>query len=214
MTLDDLKSIDINNISGWPLPIKIAGIGLVCLAILFAGYYFIIADELAQLDEEQKKEESLKTTFSGKKALAINLPEYVRQMEEMGEQFGTLLRQLPNKTEVPNLLVDITQAGLGRGLDFVLFKPEKEKPLDFYAELPVSIKVTGTYHELAQFVSDVAALPRIVTVGDLNITADKAGKLSMAATAKTYRYLEAEELHIQRKAPGKGPAKAPAKAGG
>lgn len=214
MTLDDLKSIDINNISGWPLPIKIAGIGLVCLAILFAGYYFIIADELAQLDEEQKKEESLKTTFSGKKALAINLPEYVRQMEEMGEQFGTLLRQLPNKTEVPNLLVDITQAGLGRGLDFVLFKPEKEKPLDFYAELPVSIKVTGTYHELAEFVSDVAALPRIVTVGDLNITADKAGKLSMAATAKTYRYLEAEELHIQRKAPGKGPAKAPAKAGG
>ena len=208
MTLDDLKSIDINNISGWPLPIKIAGIGLVCLMILGAGYYFIIADELTQLDQEQKKEESLKSTFSGKKALAINLGEYKRQMEEMGEQFGTLLRQLPNKTEVPNLLVDITQAGLGRGLDFVLFKPEKEKPLDFYAELPVSIKVTGAYHELAEFVSDVAALPRIVTVGDLNITADKNGKLSMTATAKTYRYLEAEELHIQRKAPGKKPVKA------
>ena len=112
-----------------------------------------------------------------------------------------------NKTEVPNLLVDITQAGLGRGLDFVLFKPEKEAPLDFYAELPVSIKVTGTYHELAQFVSDVAALPRIVTVGSLDITADKNGKLSMAAVAKTYRYLEAEELHIKRKGPAK--AKAP-----
>ena len=107
MTLDDLKSIDINNISGWPLPIKIAGIGVACLVILFAGYYFIIADELTQLDEEQKKEEALKGTFSSKKALAINLEEYKRQMEEMGEQFGTLLRQLPNKTEVPNLLVDI-----------------------------------------------------------------------------------------------------------
>ncbi len=215
MTLDDLKSIDINNISGWPLPIKIAGIGVVCLVILFAGYYFVIADELTQLDQEVKKEEALKSTFSSKKALAINLEEYKRQMEEMGEQFGTLLRQLPNKTEVPNLLVDITQAGLGRGLDFVLFKPEKERPLDFYAELPVSIKVTGTYHELAEFVSDVAALPRIVTVDNLNITSDKGGRLSMAATAKTYRYLEAEELNIQRKAPGKRPAKAaPAKAGG
>jgi type IV pilus assembly protein PilO len=212
MTLDDLKNIDINNISGWPLPIKIGGIGLVCVAILALGYYFIIADEIAQLDQEQKKEESLKGTFSGKKALAINLDEYKRQMEEMGEQFGTLLRQLPNKTEVPNLLVDITQAGLGRGLDFVLFKPEKEKPLDFYAELPVSIKVTGTYHELAQFVSDVAGLPRIVTVGEINITADKNGKLSMAAIAKTYRYLEAEEIHIKKKETGK--AKAPAKAQG
>ena len=203
MTLDDLKSIDINNISGWPLPVKIFGIGIACLVILFAGYYFIIADELTQLEQEEKKEVELKSTFSGKKALAINLVEYKRQMEEMGEQFGTLLRQLPNKTEVPNLLVDITQAGLGRGLDFVLFKPEKERPLDFYAELPVSIRVTGTYHELAEFVSDVAGLPRIVTVGDVSITADKNGKLSMGAVAKTYRYLEAEELHIQRKAPAK-----------
>ena len=207
MTLDDLKNIDFNNVSGWPLPVKILGIALACVGILAAGYYFIIADEIAQLDVEEKKEASLKDAYSGKKALAINLPEYLRQMEEMGEQFGTLLRQLPNKTEVPNLLVDITQAGLGRGLDFVLFKPEKEKPLDFYAELPVSIKVTGTYHELAQFVSDVAALPRIVTVGDLNIIADKNGRLSMAAIAKTYRYLEAEELHIQRKG-----AKVPVKA--
>ena len=203
MTLDDLRSIDFNNVSTWPLPIKVAGITVACVVILFLGWYFLIADELKQFDQEQQKEAGLKETFSGKKALAINLDEYRRQMEEMGEQFGTLLRQLPNKTEVPNLLVDITQAGLGRGLDFVLFKPEKEAPLDFYAELPVSIKVTGTYHELAQFVSDVAALPRIVTVGSLDITADKNGKLSMAAVAKTYRYLEAEELHIKRKEPGK-----------
>lgn len=209
MTLDDLRSIDFNNVSAWPLPIKITGIAMVCVIILFLGWYFVIADELEQLDQEQKKEAGLKETFSGKKALAINLDEYRRQMEEMGEQFGTLLRQLPNKTEVPNLLVDITQAGLGRGLDFVLFKPEKEAPLDFYAELPVSIKVIGTYHELAQFVSDVAALPRIVTVGSLDITADKNGKLSMAAVAKTYRYLEAEELHLKRKDAGKAKPKAP-----
>ena len=209
MTLDDLRSIDFNNVSTWPLPIKITGIAMVCVIILFLGWYFVIADELEQLDQEQKKEAGLKETFSGKKALAINLDEYRRQMEEMGEQFGTLLRQLPNKTEVPNLLVDITQAGLGRGLDFVLFKPEKEAPLDFYAELPVSIKVIGTYHELAQFVSDVAALPRIVTVGSLDITADKNGKLSMAAVAKTYRYLEAEELHLKRKDAGKAKPKAP-----
>ena len=209
MTLDDLRSIDFNNVSTWPLPIKIAGIAIACVVILSLGWYFVIADELKQLDQEQQKEAVLKETFSGKKALAINLDEYRRQMEEMGEQFGTLLRQLPNKTEVPNLLVDITQAGLGRGLDFVLFKPEKEAPLDFYAELPVSIKVTGTYHELAQFVSDVAALPRIVTVGNLDITADKNGKLSMAAIAKTYRYLEAEELNIKRKDPSKAKPKAP-----
>ena len=208
MTLDDLRSIDFNNVSTWPLPIKIAGIAIVCVVILFLGWYFLIADELERLGQEQQKEAGLKETFSGKKALAINLDEYRRQMEEMGEQFGTLLRQLPNKTEVPNLLVDITQAGLGRGLDFVLFKPEKEAPLDFYAELPVSIKVTGTYHELAQFVSDVAALPRIVTVGSLDITADKNGKLSMAAVAKTYRYLEAEELNIKRKDPSKAKPKA------
>jgi type IV pilus assembly protein PilO len=199
MTLDDLKSIDINNPSSWPLAVKIAGIVVVCIGILFAGWYFIISDEQDRLEAEQKKEMGLRDTFSNKKALAINLDEYKRQMEDMGEQFGTLLRQLPNKTEVPNLLVDITQAGLGRGLDFVLFKPEKEKPLDFYAELPVSVKVTGSYHDLALFVSDVAALPRIVTVGEVNITADKNGKLSMAAIAKTYRYLEAEEIHIKKK---------------
>ncbi len=200
MTLDDLKNIDFNDISGWPVPIKLAAIVLMCLLIVGLGYYFVLSDQLDTLKQAQQKEEQLKQTFLAKKALAINLPAYKEQMEEMGQAFGTLLRQLPNKTEVPNLLVDITQAGLGRGLDFVLFKPNKEKPLDFYAELPIDIKVTGTYHELGGFVSDVAALPRIVTLGQIDITSDsKSNRLTMTTLAKTYRYLETDEIHPMMK---------------
>ena len=195
MTLDGLKNIDINNIAGWPLPIKLVGIVLIGFVLLFAGYWFLIADELVQYDQAQQKENGLKQTYLSKKGLAINLPAYKLQMDEMHQAFGTLLRQLPNKTEVPNLLVDITQAGLGRGLSFVLFKPDKEKPQEFYAELPINIKVTGGYHELGQFVSDLAALPRIVTVGNIEIVADaKTSLLNMSAVARTYRYLEPEEI--------------------
>jgi type IV pilus assembly protein PilO len=216
MTLDDLKNIDINDISGWPLPIKIVGIALISAGLLFLGYYFLIADELAQHEEEQKKEIALKETYLNKKALAINLPAYKQQMEEMQQTFGTLLRQLPNKTEVPNLLVDITQAGLGRGLSFVLFKPEKEKPQEFYAELPINIRVTGGFHQLGQFVSDLAALPRIVTVGDIDIGADpKGGMLTMTAVARTYRYLEPEEIEaLKPKSKQKPRPGAPAQKGG
>jgi type IV pilus assembly protein PilO len=135
-----------------------------------------------------------------KKALAVNLPAYKEQMEEMEQTFGSLLRQLPNTTEVPDLLVDITQAGLGRGLEFTLFRPEKELPKDFYAEMPISVEVRGSYHELAQFVSDVAALPRIVTFGDISITsASKDNKLTMSAKAKTYRYMEEGSVKKQEK---------------
>ena len=210
MTLDDLKNIDLNNIAGWPLPVKLVGVALVGAALLFAGYWFLISDELVQYDQEQQKERGLKETYLSKKGLAINLPAYKQQMDEMHQAFGTLLRQLPNKTEVPNLLVDITQAGLGRGLSFVLFKPDKEKPQEFYAELPINIKVTGGYHELGQFVSDLAALPRIVTVGNIDIVADaKTGLLSMAAVARTYRYLEPEEIEALKPKPKPG-AKPPA----
>jgi len=202
MTLDDLKNIDVNDISGWPLPIKIIGIALISGALLFLGYYFVIADELAQHEAEQKKEIALKETFLNKKALAINLPAYKQQMEEMQQTFGTLLRQLPNKTEVPNLLVDITQAGLGRGLNFVLFKPERERPQEFYAELPINIRVTGSFHQMGQFVSDLAALPRIVTVGNIDITADpRSNVLTMAAVARTFRYLEPEEIEALKPKP-------------
>jgi type IV pilus assembly protein PilO len=191
MTLDDLKNIDVNNLSSWPVPIKIASILVVCAVILFAGYWFLIQGELEEYGAAQKKEEGLRETYMNKKALAINLPAYREQMEEMEQTFGSLLRQLPNTTEVPDLLVDITQAGLGRGLEFTLFRPEKEQPKDFYAEMPISVQVRGSYHELAQFVSDVAALPRIVTFGDINISSvGKDNKLTMSAKARTYRYLE------------------------
>lgn len=189
MNLDELRNLDINNLASWPIPIKIVGIVLVGLIILGAGYWFIIQGELEQYAEATAKEEQLKTTYTSKKLLALNLDAYKQQMEDMQRTFGSLLRQLPNTTEVPDLLVDITQAGLGRGLEFVLFRPEKEQPRDFYAELPISLQVSGTYHELASFVSDVAALPRIVTFGDINIGSQGA-RLTMSATAKTYRYME------------------------
>ena len=209
MTLDDLKSIDINNIPGWPLPVKLAGIAIISVVLLFGGYWFLIADELAEYEQVQTKETGLKDTYLNKKGMAINLPAYKLQMDEMHQAFGTLLRQLPNKTEVPNLLVDITQAGLGRGLNFVLFKPDKEKPKEFYAELPITIRVTGNYHELGQFVSDLAALPRIVTIDNIDIIADAKSNLTMSAVAHTFRYLEPEEIEALKPKTAK-PAAPPA----
>ena len=202
MILDDLKnidfkSIDIKNLAAAPLPIKLIGILLVCIALIFAGYWFIISDKLDAHAESQKKEQGLRETYLNKKALAINLSVYKLQMEEMRQTFGTMLRQLPNTNEVPDLLIDITQAGLGRGLEFVLFKPEKEKPIDFYAELPIRLTVNGSYHELGQFVSDVATLPRIVTLGEISIDGGKGKKLTMSALAKTYRYIELETPKVE-----------------
>lgn len=188
--LDDLRNINPNDPSSWPLPVKIGGIGVTSVLILVAGFWFLIQGGLDEYAAGQKKEEGLRETFLTKKALAVNLPAYKQQMEDMRRTFGSLLRQLPNTTEVPDLLVDITQAGLGRGLEFVLFRPEKESPKDFYAELPISIDIRGSYHDLAQFISDVAALPRIVTVGDINIVIAKGNTLTMSARAKTYRYLD------------------------
>jgi len=215
MTLDDLKNIDFNDLASWPMPVKIAAIGVVCVVLLFLGYWFLIADEIAQYEQEQAMETTLKDQFLSKKAMAINLPAYKQQMEEMHQVFGALLRQLPNKTEVPNLLVDITQAGVGRGLNFVLFKPEKEKPQEFYAELPINIKVTGGFHEMGQFVSDLAALPRIVTVGNIDITTDaKTGSLTMAAVARTFRYLEPEEIEALKPKPQAKPGAKTPPAGG
>lgn len=192
MTLDDLKSIDLKDFGSSPLPIKIGAIVLVCIGLLAGGYFLFIEGQLAEYEELKKKEEELRTSFLNKKALAINLAVYKQQMEEMEQTFGAMRRQLPSSNEIPDLLIDITQAGLGRGLEFELFKPERERPVDFYAELPISIKVIGTYHELGQFVGDVAALPRIVTLGDIAIVGGASNRLSMSLTAKTYRYMESE----------------------
>jgi type IV pilus assembly protein PilO len=213
--IDDLKNlenIDWNDFSSWPIAIKLVGVLAIGIGILFAGYWFIIKGEIEDLDRIQKEELGLRTTFSSKKALAINLPAYQKQMEEMNQTFGSLLRQLPDSTEVPDLLIDITQAGLGRGLSFQLFQPGKENKKGFYAELPVSLRVTGTYHELAQFISDVSALPRIVTIGNISIASvAKSEQLSMSATARTYRYLAAREQGKKGSAGKQGAKPAPAK---
>ncbi|MDZ7842055.1 MAG: type 4a pilus biogenesis protein PilO [Gammaproteobacteria bacterium] len=199
LTFDDLRNIDFNDVAGWPRSVKIAAAVLICIVILAAGYWFIIKDQLAELEKAERAEVALKQEFETKKALAVNLEAYKQQMVEMQERFGVMLRQLPNRTEVPELLIDITQTGLGRGLQFDLFQPRNKRVADFYAELPVNIRVRGTYHQLGQFVSDVAALPRIVTIDDLVLSPGGGEVLTMSAVAKTYHYLDEEQV-AQRQA--------------
>jgi type IV pilus assembly protein PilO len=186
---EQFKGLDPNDPGSWPILVKAVAVIVACIAVLFAGYWFDTQHQLADLEKAEKKEGELKETFKVKELKAINLDAYKKQMKEMEQSFGAMLRQLPSKTEVAELLVDISQAGLANGLEFDLFKPLAEKPAEFYAELPIDVKVTGTYHDFGNFVSDVAALPRIVTLHDITITT-KGDVLSMSTTAKTYRYLE------------------------
>ncbi|HKK04641.1 MAG TPA: type 4a pilus biogenesis protein PilO [Gammaproteobacteria bacterium] len=201
----DLNNLDINNIGSWPVAVRALLIVIVCIAVLAAGYFLDTKKELKHLDQARRKEVSLKREFEKKEAKAANLDAYRQQMKEMKASFGSMLRQLPSKTEVESLLVDISQTGLASGVQFDLFKPQPEKPVEFYAEQPIQIVVTGTYHEFGKFVSGVAALPRIVTLENIDITAGKGkgGKLRMSLLAKTYRYLDANELAAQRKAKSK-----------
>ncbi|GMR06963.1 MAG: type 4a pilus biogenesis protein PilO [Gammaproteobacteria bacterium] len=187
--IDDIKNADINDLSTWPVSLKMLLILIGAGAILFAGYWYIIKDQIVDLETRERKEQGLKTTFLEKKKLAINLPEYQKQMEEIRLRFGLLLQQLPNKTEVPELLIDITQAGLGQGLKFNLFDPGNKGVKDFYAVLPIKIDATGTYHQYGEFISDLSTLSRIVTVGNVKITR-KGDGLNMAAVLNTYHYLD------------------------
>lgn len=199
MNINELNFKDIGN---WPLPTRLAALGVLLLFILAAGYWFDWRDQLNQLETEKAKEEQLRTTFITKKKQAINLETYKQQLRDIEQSFGALLRQLPNKSEMDALLTDINQAGLGRGLEFELFKPAGQETMaEFYAELPITIKVTGDYHDLGAFASDVSQLPRIVTLNDINInTVPKDGKLSMEGIARTYRYLDEDEIAAQKKA--------------
>ena len=200
MNLDiDINSLDFNNIGSWPAALRAVVIALLCSGLLFLGYYLDISDQLLTLEQVEAKEDTLKATFEKKQAKAANLDAYKQQMEEMERTFGTLLQQLPGKTEVAELLVDVSHAGIQSGLEFELFKPSAEQPKEFYAELPIQLRVIGTAHEFGSFVSSIAALPRIVTLHDLTITTkskkkqEKGGQLTMSATAKTYRYLDKNE---------------------
>lgn len=200
LTLDDLRGIDLNDVPSWPRSVKIAAVVLVCILILAAGYWFIIKDQLVELEKVERQELVLKDEFMKKKELAINLEAYRQQMVEMQERFGVMLRQLPDRTEVPELLIDITQTGLGRGLQFDLFQPRNKRVADFYAELPINIRVRGTYHQLGEFVSDVAALPRIVTIDDLALSPGGGEQLTMSAVAKTYHYLDEDQIAARQAA--------------
>lgn len=193
---EQFSNLDPENIGNWPVLVRSLIVLFVCAAVLGAGYYFDTQDQQLELSRVAGEEAGLWRTFETKQMKAVNLEAYKNQMVEMEESFGTMLRQLPSKNEVADLLVDITQTGLASGLGFELFKPEREKPKDFYAELPISLSVDGDYHSLGEFAGGVAALPRIVTVHDIKISvADKAmRRLKMQATAKTYRYLDDDEL--------------------
>jgi type IV pilus assembly protein PilO len=191
MDLSDFNDLSFENIGEWPVVVKLVAVLVLCAGIVGAGYYYFIADEYVALEKVTKAEGDLRKEFERKQAKAVNLEAYKEQLKEMQESFGAMLRQLPDKTEVAALLVDVSQTGLAAGLEFELFQPMPEIKQDFYAELPIKIKVVGDYHEFGEFVSGLAALPRIVTVHDVKITRQKdSDKLVMEATAKTYRYLE------------------------
>jgi len=188
----NLNELDLNDVGVWPLPVKIVTIGIISLMILFLGYWTDTKKQLSYLDRSEEEELTLRTTFEEKQHKAANLDAYKEQMANMKASFGALLRQLPEKTEVPGLIEDISHQGLAAGLEFRSIRLMPEKEIDFYVELPIEISVVGNYHQFGEFVSNVAALPRIVTLHDFvihPITNDSSGdSLIMNITAKTYRY--------------------------
>lgn len=194
--VEELQSLDVNDVGRWPLAFRVAVIVIVFVVVLGMGvYWFIIEDKAPQLQRVQEEEQTLRVSFENKQKKAANYDAYKAQLTQMEQSFGTMLRQLPGKTEIPSLIVDISQTGLAAGLQEKLFQPQAEIPKDFYAEKPIMITLSGGYHEIANFVSGIAALPRIVTLHDINITPDNQDAyddLTIQVTAKTYRYLEEE----------------------
>lgn len=197
----DLNNLDFSNIGSWPVAVKGVLIAVVAIAVLALGYFLDIQAQQENLDRITNEEKRLKEDFELKQAKAANLEAYKAQMVEMEDSFGAMIRQLPSKTEVEDLLIDISQTGLASGIEFQLFKPLAEKHIEFYAELPITLKMTGTYHQFGEFASGIAALPRIVTLENISITGGKGkkGNLTMDVTAKTYRYLDESEVSSKRK---------------
>lgn len=190
----ELKQLDPNDPGGWPGDIQACALFLLLIVIITAGYFLDWQSQLNTLQDVRAEEQTLKDTYLIKKTNAVNLPILRQQLQDIEQSMNALLKQLPDKSEMEALLVDINQAGLGRGLQFELFKPAADEIIkEFYAELSVSIRVTGGYHDIGAFASDVARLPRIVTLNDISITQGIEGKLVLDATAKTFRYLEEDE---------------------
>jgi len=197
---DDFRYLNPNDPSVWPLIPKVTLLVGVFVVLLIAGWWFLWGDQLVELENKQKEEEVLKQQFLDKKKQAVNLDLYVEQLAEIDRSFGALLKQLPNKSEIEALLIEVNQAGLGRGLQFDLFRPGAEEVKDFYAVLPISVKINGGYHDFGAFAADIAKLPRIVTLNNINITPGQGGVLALDATTKTFRYLDDEEVARQKKA--------------
>jgi type IV pilus assembly protein PilO len=202
--LDDIKSLDPNDPGRWPLPVRVGCVAL-CFVLLAAGsfWYFVWSDQKPKLDAAAAEEQTLRGTFKTKHSKAVNLEVYQQQLADIERSFGALLRQLPGKTEVQSLLIDISQVGVGAGLEEKLFQPASaENAKDFYAELPIKIRLTGTYHQMGEFVSGIAALPRIVTLHDITIkpeNKDMYDNLTVELTAKTFRYLDDAEVAAAEK---------------
>ena len=206
MKLEDFNNIDINNAGSLPAAVKDVLLAVIFVFLFAAGYYFLWTDAFTELDTAKAKEQELRQTFLDKQAQAVNLEGYKQQMVEIEKTFGALLKQLPDKSQMDGLLTDINQAGLNRGLEFELFKPGQETQAEFYAEMPIAIKVQGTYHDLGAFATDISKLSRIVTLNDISVVSGgKDAKatdavLVMEATARTYRYLDADEIASKRNA--------------
>jgi type IV pilus assembly protein PilO len=196
--LEELQSLDPRDPGRWPLSVRAGAVGLCFIVLTLALIYFFVWDQQRpELQRREGEEATLRSEFHTKHAKAVNLELYKQQLKDIERSFGALLRQLPGKTEVPNLLVDISQTGLSAGLEEKLFQPTAEQKKDFYAELPIKIRLTGSYHQFGQFVSGIAALPRIVTLHDIEIKPDSKDaydQLTLELTAKTYRYLDEDEI--------------------
>jgi type IV pilus assembly protein PilO len=198
MNLDDLRRLSLHDVGNWPMLPKALVLGAIFFVIIGIGAFFDWKDQWETLGRAEGEEVTLREQYAQKKAKAINFDAYRAQLSEVEQSFGALVKQLPNRSEIDALLTDINQAGLGRGLVFELFKPAaQERMADFYAELPIAIRITGNYHDMGAFASDVAQLPRIVTLNDVTIANEK-GTLKMNAVAKTFRYLDEDEIARQR----------------
>ena len=196
----DFQNLDPNDPGVWPLAPRVAVFVFLFIATIAAAWWFDWSEQAALLERREAEEQQLRADWVSKKRLAVNLDEHKRQLAEIDRQFGALLKQLPNRAEMDSLLSDINQAGLGRGLQFELFKPGSDQVKDFYAEMPIEIRVTGGYHDLGEFASDVAKMPRIVTLNNVALEAGKDGRLNLDARATTYRYLDEDELAQKRQA--------------
>ena len=207
--LSQFRGLTLENVGAWPMAPRVALWLFVILACAVGGWFALWSGQKEQLEQLQSEETKLKDEYKNKLQQAINLDELRKQREQVSQYVLTLEKQLPSKSEMDALLSDINQAGVGRGLDFELFRPGQTNVREYYAELPITVKVSGKYHDLGAFASDIANLPRIVTLNNMSITTGKGGSLSLDATAKTYRYLDQDVIAAQRKAkqPAKGPAK-------